>query len=250
MRTWQQLAIQLGLVAAALALWELVSRTGLVDAQLLPPPTLVGAHMYDLLLHSDLMRHVFVTVGEVLLAFLIACPIGLGAGILLAESDYWGAVFKPFFYFGSSVPKSVFLPIFMLMFGIGFTQKTAFGFFQTIFPLVIATIAAVATVPTELVRVARAYGATRWQIYFQIQWPAMLPLVIEGVRLGILFDIQGVIFAEMSVASAGLGSRIFVWGQEFQMPELIAGILLAALLGIVVNESLRAYERRLGRWRQ
>ena len=138
----------------------------------------------------------------------------------------------------------------MLMFGIGFTQKTVFGFFQAIFPLVIATIAAVHAVPGELTRVARAYGATRLQIYVNIQWPAMLPLVIEGIRLAILFDIVGVVFAEMTAGRTGLGTRIFVWGEQFQMADLIAGVLLAALIGVFFNESLRAYERRIGRWRQ
>lgn len=245
----QQLAVQLGIVACVLAAWEASSRFGLVDARLLPPVSVVARHMYDLLLHSDLGADLLVTIGEVLLAFAIACPFGLAVGIILAESEYLGEVFKPFFYFGASIPKSIFLPIFMLMFGIGFAEKTVFGFFQAIFPLVIATIAAVHAVPRELMRVARAYGASRLQTYVNIQWPAMLPLVIEGVRLAILFDIVGVVFAEMTAGNKGLGTRIFVWGQQFQMADLIAGVLLAAFLGIFFNETVRAYEKRLSRWR-
>jgi ABC-type nitrate/sulfonate/bicarbonate transport system permease component len=246
----RRFALQLVIVASALAVWECASRLGFVDARLLPPPSLVAATMYDLLSNSDLPSQLLVTIGEVLAAFIVACPIGLAIGILIAENGYVGAVIKPFFYFGSSVPKSIFLPIFMLAFGIGFAEKMVFGFFQAVFPLVIASMLAVDAVPAELVRVARAYGATRWQIYLQIQWPAMLPLVIEGVRLGILFAITGVLFAEMTAARSGLGSRIFVWGEDFQIPELMAGIALAAIVGIVANESLRFYERRLGRWRQ
>lgn len=245
----QQLTIQLCLVAAFLACWEASSRLGIVDPTLLPPASVVFAHMGEMLTQSDFWTDLLFTLAEVLTAFVVACPIGLAIGMVLAESEYLGNVFKPFFYFGSSVPKSVFLPVFMLMFGIGFGQKATFGFFQAIFPLVIATVAAVHAVPPELVRVARAFGASRTQIYINVQLPSMLPLVIEGVRLAVLFAIVGVLFSEMTSGNHGLGKRIFVWGEQFQMADLIAAVLLAAFIGITFNESLRFYERRLSRWR-
>jgi NitT/TauT family transport system permease protein len=107
----------------------------------------------------------------------------------------------------------------------------------------------VAAVPPDLLRIARAYGATRWQTWSEVHWNAMLPLLLEGLRLGMIFNITGVIFAEMYVARLGLGQRIAVWGQSFQMPELYAGILIAAVLSILVNEALRLLERRVGAWR-
>ncbi len=141
------------------------------------------------------------------------------------------------------------LAIILLLFGIGFEQKVAFGVFQALFVIVIATGAAVAGVPADLLRLARAYGASRWQTWAEIHWHAMLPLLLEGLRLGMIFNITGVIFAEMYVARLGLGQRLATWGQSFQMPELFAGILVAAGLSIAVNESLRALERRMARWR-
>jgi ABC-type nitrate/sulfonate/bicarbonate transport system permease component len=174
----------------------------------------------------------------------------VGIGLVLAESDYLGRAFRPFFYFLASVPKSVFLPAFILIFGIGFSQKVAFGVFQAIFVLVISTIASVASVEPELLKLARSYGASRTAIYRDIYWPAMLPFIVEGMRLGVIFSITGVVFAEMYIARAGIGAQIATWGQTFQMANLYAGILLISVLSILINESLRWYELRVGKWRQ
>lgn len=245
----QDLALQGVILALLTASWELAPRFGLIDARLLPPFSTVIAQLGEMLADGRVLGHLAVTAGEVALAFAIVAPLGVGIGLLLAESDYFGRTFKPFFYFLASVPKSVFLPAFILMFGIGFGQKVAFRVFQAIFVLVISTVAAVNSVEPELLKLARSYGASRTTIYREIYWPAMLPFIIEGMRLGVIFSITGVVFAEMYISRAGIGSQIASWGQTFQMPSLYAGVLLVSLLSILVNEALRAYEVRVGRWR-
>ena len=241
--------IQAAIVAAVLAAWQAVSTLGIVDRRLLPPFSDVVRHAVAMLVDGNFLHQLGVTSGEVLLACVIVAPVGIGIGLLLKESEYFGTTFRPLFYFLASVPKSVFLPIFVLLFGIGFSQKVAFGIFQAIFVLVIATVAAASSVSVELIRVARANGATNWQVYREIYWPSMLPLILEGARLGIIFNITGVIFAEMYVSRAGIGSKIAEWGQSFDLPDLLAGVLMIAVLSIAVNESLRWYEWRVGRWR-
>ncbi len=243
------LLLQLVVVAGFLALWEAASRFAWLDPRLLPPPSIVLPTAWALLGDEAFLRHLWVTIWQVSLAILIAVPLGTAIGVVLAESAYLGHAFRPFFNFLAAVPKSVFLPVFILLFGIGIEQKVAFGVFQALFVIVIATGAAVAGVPTDLVRLARACGARRWQIWAEVHWHAMLPLLLEGLRLGMIFNITGVIFAEMYVARLGLGQRLANWGQTFQMPELFAGIVIAAGLSIAVNEALRALERRVGRWR-
>jgi ABC-type nitrate/sulfonate/bicarbonate transport system permease component len=243
------LGIQAGVVLAVAALWEAAPRAGLVDPNLLPPFSEVCGQVVTLFTEEGLSRDLAVTAGELIAAFAIVAPIGVGIGLLLAENEYLGRVFRPFFYFLASVPKSVFLPTFILLFGIGFGQKVAFGVFQAVFVLVISTVAAVRGVEPELVKLARSYGASRMTIYREIYWPSMLPLVIEGARLGVVFSITGVVFAEMAVARAGLGARIASFGQTFQMPSLYAGVLVVSLFSIAINELLRSYERRIGRWR-
>lgn len=238
------------IVLGVALVWEVVSRTGVVNPQLLPPFSAVMAEAGALLSDPKFLFHLGITAGEVGLSLLIVAPLGFAIGLLLAESEYIGKAFLPFFNFLSSVPKSIFLPMFILTFGIGFNQKVAFGVFQAIFVLVVSTVAAVASVPKEYIKLARAYSASRTALYVDIYWPAMLPFVLEGFRLGVIFSITGVIFAEMSASRAGLGSQIATWGQTFQMTSLYAGVVVASGLSIAINELIRAYEARVSRWRR
>jgi NitT/TauT family transport system permease protein len=244
------LAVQTAILAAILTGWEIASRSGAVNAMLLPPFSEVATQMGRMLVSARFLENLGVTALEVVLASAIVAPIGVLIGLVLAESPYLGAAYRPFFFFLTGVPKSIFLPIFILIFGIGISQKVAFGVFQAVFVLVIATMTAASSVAPELVRLAKVSGATRWQIYREIYWPAMLPIVIEGMRLGVIFNITGVIFAEMSVSRAGIGALVAEWGRNFEIANLIGGILITALLCIAINESLRWYELRVGKWRQ
>jgi NitT/TauT family transport system permease protein len=244
-----RLATQFGLVCAAFGIWEIAVRAGVFDVRLLPLPTSIFVRAAAMLGNPSVLYDLWITSAQVLLAFVLVAPLGVALGLLLGESAYFGTAFKPFFFFMASVPKSVFLPLFILALGIGFTQKVVFGMFQAIFVLVISAVTAVDSVPAEFVKMARAYGATRRQLYQQIYLPAMLPVIVEGLRLGMIFNITGVLFAEMYVSRAGLGHLVAEWGMRFEMANLFAGIMLAATLSIIVNEALRWFERRLGQWR-
>ncbi len=244
-----RLSAQIGIVVGIFLAWEAAVQTGVANPRIVPPPSQVLPMALAMLGDPEVLHHLWITSAQVMLAFVLVAPLGVAIGLLLGESDYFGRAFKPFFYFVASVPKSVFLPVFILAFGIGFTQKVAFGMFQAIFVLVISAIAAADSVSADYLKMARAYGASRRQIYQDIYLPAMLPVIVEGLRLGMIFNITGVLFAEMYVSRAGLGHLVANWGMSFEMVKLFAGILLAAVLSIAVNESLRWYEKRIGAWR-
>jgi NitT/TauT family transport system permease protein len=191
-----------------------------------------------------------VTAWEVLAAFLVALPVGLLLGFLLAEVPLLGAVFRPLVNFLFGVPKSIFLPVFILVFGVSIPQKIAFGVFTTVFVLITGGIAAVQSVPRELITVSRVYGASRGQIIREIYLPAMAPILLESARLGMVFNITAVLLCEIYGARDGIGYRIAAWGENLQMPQLYAALVIVAAAAVAVNEALRAIERRLGAWRQ
>jgi NitT/TauT family transport system permease protein len=242
-------ALRLGIIAALVVCWELVVWGGIVSQAMLPPPSQVLAAIERVFANSEMAWHTLVTLSEATLAIAIAIPVGVAIGILLSESRLLRTVFSPLLYFMFSIPKSIFLPVFILAFGIGFMQKVMFGVFSALFILAMTVQAAAEAVPKDLVRVASAFGATRVQIYRKIYFPALLPSLVEGFRLAMIFNITGVIFAEMYASRAGIGNMVAFWGEYFMLPELLAAIAVAASLSIVVNEALRALERRVGSWR-
>jgi NitT/TauT family transport system permease protein len=184
------------------------------------------------------------------IAFAIAVPLALTTGFFLGEKARLAKRVMPYMYLKFAVPQSIFLPLFILAFGVGFTQKVIFGIVHAYFVIVINTFSAVRSVPARYVLAARAFGATRSQIYLRIYLPAMLPLVLNGLRLGLIFCILGVLLAEMYASRNGIGKLIFGWGEAYQVAPLMAGVLLVSVFTVVVNESFRFLEiganRRFG----
>lgn len=242
------------IVAAAilglLALWEVLARLGWVDPSLAPAPSTVADSLIRLAGRPEVRISLGVTAWEVLAAFLIALPGGLLLGFLLAEVPVLGALLRPLVNFLFGVPKSIFLPVFILVFGVSIPQKIAFGVFTTVFVLIVGGIAAVQSVPPELVTVSRVYGASRLQIIREIYLPAMAPILLESARLGMVFNITAVLLCEIYGARDGIGYRIAAWGENLQMPQLYAALVLVAVAAVAVNEALRLVETRLGAWRQ
>ncbi|MBM3485877.1 MAG: ABC transporter permease [Alphaproteobacteria bacterium] len=239
---------QLLFAVAFLGLWELASRMCWVDPADLPPVTIVVATLVDLLGNPKFLDECGVTLVRVLVAFAIGAPLAVSIGFLLGEKIHLGEIFNPVIHFILGVPQSIFLPVFILVFGIEFLQKVVFGITHILFVVIVNTVAAVHAVPKPLVLAARSFGASPLQIYLRIYLPAMLPIVVTGLRLGMIFNILGVILAEMYGARTGIGLLLFRWGEEYRTPELMAGIVLISVVTIMLNEIMRIWEHRLGRW--
>lgn len=231
--------IFLALVAIA---WEIASRSGLADPQVLPPFSQVVVVLWGLLGSAHFLGDLRLTASEVLVAFVIVVPLGLACGLYLGETPKAYRMFGPALDLLLSVPKSIFLPIFIFAFGIGFGQKVIYAVTLAFFIVLLTGIAAARSVPRGLVAMSRAFGATRSQIYLQVYLPAMEPLIIEGARTGFIYTVTGVLIAEMYGSPRGIGRLIFAWGESFRMAELLAAVLLVVVLTILVNEALRWLE--------
>ena len=240
---------RLALLAMVLAAWEWLPRWAIVNAELLPPLSDVLAMFFTMLGRSQVQEAIGVTAGEVVLAFMFAVPIGAGVGVLVAESEYFGQIFRPMLFYVFSIPKSIFLPMFILVFGIGFEQKVAYAAFSTVFIVIMSAAAAVESVKADHVLVARSYGATRTQVLTRVYVPSMLPFLLEALRISMIFNFTGVMIAEMYASRSGIGQLIASWGENFQMPQLFAGVVLLAAAAIGFNETVRWLEARCSAWR-
>jgi NitT/TauT family transport system permease protein len=237
------------IVAAIFGLWEVLSRSGLVNPRLLPSASDTLATLGDLLQRASVRNDLLVTAREVLTAFALAVPFGALVGYLIAENRYFADVMKPLLFFAFSIPKSIFLPMFILVFGVGFSQKVGFGFFSTIFIVIMSTTTAVESVKLDHIKVARSYGATPAQTAFRVYLPSMLPVLLEALRISMIFNLTGVILAEMYASRDGIGHQIASWGENFQMKQLLAGVVMIAVIAMTFNEIVRWVETRCSHWR-
>jgi NitT/TauT family transport system permease protein len=227
--------------------WQLGAAL-VADSDLLPGVGRVMALLWGFLNDPRFLADLAVTATEVAVAFAIAAPLAVWTGFILGERLHLAETFNPLVHFILAVPQSVFLPVFILAFGIGFLEKVLFGVTHAYFVIVVNSFAAVRSIPRPLIRAARVFGATQTQIYTRIYLPAMLPLILTGLRLGMIFCIIGVLLAEMYASRHGIGRLIFSWGEAYQIPELMAGILLVSVLTILINEAMRLAEVRVARF--
>ena len=245
----QMVLVRAALLGVVLAAWEFLPRQGIMDPQLLPPLSDVLSTLVQLLQRPNVHTAIGVTGAEVIVAFLIAVPLGTALGVLVAENEYIGAVFKPRLFYVFSIPKSIFLPMFILVFGISFAQKVAYAAFTTTFVVLMSAAACVESVKEEYLLVARSCGATRMQVLRRVYLPSMLPMLLETIRISMIFNFTAVMIAEMYASRSGIGHLIASWGENFQMRQLFAGIVLLAAIAILFNETVRLLEARCSTWR-
>jgi len=244
------LACQIAFAALVIGLWAAGSWIGAFDPAILPPPGKVAVAVQALLRSGDFLGDSLDTITRVIIAFAIGAPIALAAGFVMGENVSVGRSLSPIFNLVLSVPQSIFLPLFVLIFGLGFTENVIFGITHVFFVVAINAMAAVRQVPHGQVMLARSFGAGRFRVYRSIYLPAMAPQVVTGLRLGIIFDIIGILLAEMYASRTGLGVLLLRWGESYAVDKLMAATVLISVGTIVINESMRIWEAHVGRWRE
>src|SRR5262249_56009992 len=118
-----------------------------------------------------------------------------------------------------------------------------------IFIVMRLTEAAVESVKVDYLTVAGSYCATAVQTAFRVYLPSMLPVLLEALRISMIFNLTGVILAEMYASRDGIGHQIATWGENFQMKQLLAGVVMIAVIAMAFNELVRWVETRCSHWR-
>jgi NitT/TauT family transport system permease protein len=239
---------QIAVLLAMLALWESAVAAKWIAPDILPPPSAVVVTLGGLLRSMDFLAHAADTLARVLAAFAIGAPLALMVGFVMGENIRIGKSLSSVFNLVLAVPQSIFLPIFALVFGLGFTEKLMFGITHVFFVVAVTTMAAVRQVPHAQVVAARSFGAGRLRIYRSIYLPAMAPHVITGLRFGMIFNIIGILLAEMYASRSGLGMLLLQWSESYEVNQLMAATIFISVVTILINEAMRLWEVRVGRW--
>jgi len=242
-------AVKILCVGFAIALWAIASHLGMLDPRLFPSPDEVGDATLSLLAKPNVRNELVTTLSTVFISLLISMPVGILTGALIASSNYWKEVMKPILFFPLSIPKSIFLPLFILAVGIGPIEKILFGVFSIVFLVIVFTISAIESIEPTHLRVARSYGASQIQTLWRVYIPSMLPTLLEGLRLSVIFAVTAVVLAEMYASRSGFGSLISAWGEGFQVLPLMASVVVISVCSIVTNEIIRWFEHRCSHWR-
>ena len=239
--------LQLVTVIAALAAWESVARMGWVDPLFVPAPSAVAPAL--LRISGGALAGLADTLGKTAVAYVLSVVLGVSAGVAVGSVRLLRDVLSPYVIALYGIPKILVLPWIVLLLGYGTTPAVFYGVLHGFFPIMVLVMGGVRDVDRTLVTVARSFGASTWQLYWKVLLPAIVPTVLAGMRLGIVFCLLGVLIVEMFAGVRGMGHVLGSLANGFQAPELFAATALVSASSIAIVLGLDALNDRLSHWR-
>ncbi len=241
------LMAQAASVAGLLVVWEVAVSTGIADPLFVPSPLAVGRALSTSI--GEVLPRLGDTVLKTAMGYALAVAIGVPAGLLIGSRRLLHQVAMPYVVALYGIPKILILPWIALVFGIGLSTAVLNAALLAVFPIVLMVAAGARDVDPALVTVAASMGATRGQIARKVLLPAVLPSVLGGLRIAMVFALLGVLLAEMFAGNRGMGFYMQRLAMAFKAPELFAATAIVSVLSVTVVLFLEHLNRRLGRWR-
>ena len=237
-------AIQAITIAVVLGAYELLARSHVLYAGVVPTLAEIGAAFVALLADPATYFNLAVTVAEIAVGFVIATVLGVLAGIVIGARPWLGEAVGPYLDGIATAPKIVFFPIAILLFGVGPPSKAALGALSAFFPVALTVAAAVRRIDPVFVRVGRSFNASPRQMIAKIYLPALIPAIVNGMRLGLGLAIIGVLLAEIKLSDKGIGFLTIDEYNHFRIPQMYATLLLVFILAVGANALIGRLERK------
>ncbi|GGD08794.1 ABC transporter permease [Nocardioides daphniae] len=231
------------------AVWEVAPRLEIVPSYVVFPLSDVLVAWWELVESGRIWGHLGPSLQRSAIGFGLAVATAIPLGTAIAWYTPVRELLTPVLEIFRNTAALAILPVFILVFGIGETSKVAIVLFACFFPILLSTITGVATVDPQLLRSAKVLGLSPVTTFRKVVFPAAVPQIFTGIRMAGAAAILVLIAAEMIGATAGVGFLITYSQNNFLYPQMFAAILTTTALGLIVNGSLVALEKRLSRWR-
>jgi NitT/TauT family transport system permease protein len=240
-----QLYVAIATFGAILLAWFGVTEAGLLAPQFLPSPLAVLDALRELFLEADFTFDILISIYRVWMAFALAALMAIPLGILMSSFRIVGAIIEPVVDFIRYLPVPALVPLTIIWFGIGDLSKIVLLWMGTFFQLVLLIADDAARVPREYVETGRTLGAGASQIMRDILVPAMLPSMVDNLRITLGWCWSYLVIAEIVAANSGIGYVIWAAKRYVQTDEVFAGILTIGVIGLATDQAIRALHRRL-----
>jgi ABC-type nitrate/sulfonate/bicarbonate transport system permease component len=236
-------------LVGVVALWQAAASAGLIRTLFLPAPVAIGRALWSLTVSGVLWQNLSVSLMRLGIGWVtgtvLGIAMGLAVGLFSAFRSPVMAVVAALF----PIPKIALVPLFIIWFGIGEGSKIITLAAGVFFPTVIATAGGVDNVPRGLIRMGQSFGLSRAAIVAKIVLPAALPAILSGFRVTASIAIVLLVAAEMIGADRGIGAFVLQAGNLYDTDNLLAGIVVLSVVGLIVSWVIGRAERLLLAWR-
>jgi NitT/TauT family transport system permease protein len=236
--------IQIVTIAAVLAAYELLARSHLLYAGVVPPLGEIASAFAVMMVTPATYSNLAVSLGEIAAGFVIATFFGILVGVAVGSRAWLREAAGPYLDGIATAPKIVFFPIAILLFGVGPPSKAALGALSAFFPVALTVAAAVRRIDPVFVRVGRSFNASPRQMLQKIYLPALVPAIVNGMRLGLGLAIIGVLLGEIKLSDKGIGFLTIDEYNHFRIPQMYATLLLVFILAVGANALIGRLEAR------
>jgi NitT/TauT family transport system permease protein len=233
-----------------IGLWKVSVEVFRLPPHVLPAPDVVAVKLGGLVFSAFLWRHLSTTLLEILIGFSTGALLGVCAGYGLAKSPALETVLSPFILIFQTAPKISLAPLFMLWFGLGLTSKAVLIALVTFFPLMLNIMVGIRSVNPDYLSLLRILGARPAQRIFKVELMSCLPHLMTGLRVALVLSITAAIIGEMMGAKSGLGFLLMTGNEMYDIPLVIATILVISFLSWGLDTGAKVLQNRLLVWHE
>jgi len=197
-----------------------------------------------------LVAAVGITLEEIAIGVVIAAVTGILLGVAIGLTRILDVMFYPLVVFFQSIPKLALAPLLILVFGFGAGSKVAVGAAIGFFPILVGVIQGMRAIRLDEIDLLRSLEASPWQLFWKVRVPRAIPATFAGFQVATIFAMTGVVGTEFLGASAGMGYLIDLRSTRLELPGVYSVLICLSVIGVVINLSLTALDRRLSGWEE
>lgn len=241
----------LGSALLLLLLWQLLVSVGGYDRFILPGPLDVAQQMQVVVADGRLLRHSLITISEVIPGLLIGGLVAAPLGYLLAKSPLAERLVSPYLIASQAVPIIAIAPLLTIWIHSTYWSRVLVAVLVVFFPIVINMVVGLRSVSAELYALMHSLRATRWQIFCKLEFPAALPVLLAGLKVGATLSVIGALVGEfVQPKSEGLGFLLVTARYQFKTDLVFVVLIVLAAIALAMYGVVAWLERRLLRWQQ
>jgi NitT/TauT family transport system permease protein len=238
-----------GAVVVVMAIWEYIWKQGWVSPLFFSGPSAIAAEFWTQWTEGTLQSDILFSGKNFLIGVSLAAVSAIVAGVLIGWYRTLRLIFDPFINALYATPRIAMIPLIIIWVGIDWKAKVFIVFMSAFFPILVNTVAGIRSLDPDLLRAARAFCASDWQIFKTIAIPGSVPFILTGVRQGVALGLIGVVVGEMYGGSEGVGFQLNFNAQSFKTDFAFVCVFIVAAAGVILSLLTERLERRFSRWR-
>lgn len=248
MKGFWNVALTILLFCSSILAWELIVRAFEIPTFIFPAPSKVAMALWRGFASGLYQKHLYYTLLETVLGFLLGSALGFFLGTAVALNRYVEYFFYPYIVMFQSLPKVALAPLIVVWFGLGLKSQVINTALVAFFPLLVNTMVGLKSADEDRMNLMRSLAANENQIFWMLRLPNALPFVMAGLDVAMIFALIGAIVAEFVGARAGLGMLIQSMNFNMDVSGQFSVLLILSIVGLLLNRCILLIRRRVLFW--